>query len=78
MATNPQKLLRDALELSEDQRAALAYDLLNSLEPAPAVEEDDQEWIAEIERRAQAALDGEPGIDWEEARSAIQQRLARG
>lgn len=34
-----------------------------------------EEWSAEIERRARAAINGEPGIAWEEVLAAIKQRL---
>jgi putative addiction module component (TIGR02574 family) len=77
MARNAAQLLRDALDLPEDQRAELAYGLLNSLGPAPTSKDRSyEEWIAEIERRAHAALAGEPGIPWEEARASIKQRLS--
>ncbi len=36
----------------------------------------DKEWIVEIERRVHAALSGEPGISWEDARVEIRHRLA--
>ena len=34
-----------------------------------------EEWVAEIERRARAAMAGEPGLLWEEVRSSIEWRL---
>jgi putative addiction module component (TIGR02574 family) len=78
MGKTAAQVLRDALELPEDQRAELACGLLDSLGPSvPAEEESYQEWISEIERRARAVLAGEPGIPWEQARAEIQQRLAR-
>lgn len=78
MAKNARQLLRDALELPEDERAQLVYGLLNSMGPEPSGPEPSyQEWIAEIERRARAVLAGEPGIPWEEAREEIRQRLSR-
>ncbi|HSG39917.1 MAG TPA: addiction module protein [Thermoanaerobaculia bacterium] len=79
MLRNAQRLLRDALQLPEEDRAELALGLLDSLEPAvPKRELDDEEWLAEIERRARAALAGEPGIPWAEARDIVEQRLKRG
>ena len=40
-------------------------------------EKSDEDWLAEIERRARVAIAGEPGISWEEVRAAIEQRLPR-
>jgi hypothetical protein len=34
-----------------------------------------EEWGAEIERRARAAVNGEPGIPWEEVLAAAKRRL---
>jgi putative addiction module component (TIGR02574 family) len=74
MARPAEQVLREALELPEHERAGLVRDLLDSFE-APRSTRTDAEWIAEIERRAQAAVDGEPGIAWEEVRSAVKRRL---
>ena len=63
------QLFKDALELPQEERAELASSLLDTLGPAIPVDRSDEEWIAEIERRARAALAGEPGISWEEARA---------
>jgi putative addiction module component (TIGR02574 family) len=74
-----QQLLRNALELPEEERAELALGLLDSLEPpSPSGNRSDEEWLAEIERRARAALAGEPGIPWDEARNIVEQHLRRG
>jgi putative addiction module component (TIGR02574 family) len=76
MSRTAAQLLEEALQLSEDQRAELTWGLLDSFGPPPAEDRSDAEWITEIERRARAALSGEPGISWEEARAEIRQRLA--
>jgi putative addiction module component (TIGR02574 family) len=62
MSKNAARLLQDALQLSENERVELACGLLDSLDPEPPGEEarSNQEWLAEIERRARAALAGEP------------------
>ena len=58
-ATN--RLLQEALSLAPDERAALAANLLASLDES---EENVQSaWAAEIERRSQDAAD-ERGEDW--------------
>jgi hypothetical protein len=35
----------------------------------------DEEWMAEISRRVEKALAGEPGIPWEQVESDVRQRL---
>ena len=70
MATPIEKLLEEALQLPQDQRAALAEQLLQTLPPPD--DDDifhDPEWLTEIERRVQGVLTGEPGIPWEEVKS---------
>jgi putative addiction module component (TIGR02574 family) len=67
--------LKEALELPEDERAELVCDLIDSFGAPPSSERTDEEWIAEIERRARAAIAGEPGIPWEEVRAAVKRRL---
>lgn len=62
------KLLADALELSEAEREDLAAQLLDSLEPPPGISIDDE---AEIQRRAQEARDGIPGIPWEDLKRSL-------
>jgi hypothetical protein len=68
------RILEAALNLPEAQRASVAGSLLESLEP-PDAGMTRQEWLAEIERRTRAALEGRPGVLWEEARIEINQRL---
>ena len=76
MASAKARLLEEALQLPPDQRAELAGDLLATLEPdTPSEQRTEAEWIAEIERRARAAMAGSPGVSWLEARAQIQSRL---
>jgi putative addiction module component (TIGR02574 family) len=77
MASVKARLLEEALQLPPDQRAELAGDLLATLEPDTPSEQQrtEAEWIAEIERRARAAMAGSPGVSWSEARAQIQSRL---
>jgi hypothetical protein len=73
-----EQILREALRLGEEERAALAAELLASLEPnVPAEGRGEAEWLEEIERRARAALEGRLGIPWPEARAGIEDRLRR-
>lgn len=74
MGTNAARILREALDLPEADRADLAAELLASLEPAGGDAEEDVEaaWAAEIERRARRFLAGESqGIEWAEARAQV-------
>ncbi|HVY31802.1 MAG TPA: addiction module protein [Polyangiaceae bacterium] len=69
------KLRQEALALPLDERAALAKDLLLSLdEPADAGA--DEAWAEEIGRRAQAVADGTATlVDWADAEKRITARL---
>ena len=53
----PEELVSMVLNLPEEQRAALASRLLESLEPEP--ETSDDEWLDELERRAQRVISRE-------------------
>ena len=78
MAETQDRVLQEALGLPTGERARLVTELLASLAPdLPDRERTDDEWIAEIERRARAAIAGSPGISWAEARARIQERLSR-
>jgi len=69
-----QRLLDEARSLPTEDRAEIAQELLSTLEQPDSRSE--AEWLAEIERRARAAIDGAPGLTWEEAKARIRQRLA--
>jgi len=70
MSTDATRVLREALDLPEPERADIAVKLLASLEPANAEAGDvEAAWAVEIERRARRVLSGESsGIEWAEAR----------
>jgi putative addiction module component (TIGR02574 family) len=69
-------VLKEALRLPADDRVRIASELLASV--APDVETRDSEaWIAEVERRAQAAMDAVAGVSWSEARDQVEDRLRR-
>jgi putative addiction module component (TIGR02574 family) len=76
MATRANQVLKEALQLPEDERADLICNLLDSFGAPPQQDRTEREWISEIERRARAAKAGEPGLSWEEVRSSIERRLA--
>lgn len=79
MAPSTQQLLKDALQLPDQQRAKLVVELLDSLPSAePGQERSDAQWLAEIERRARAAQAGTSGVSWDEARKQVLDRLPKG
>ena len=75
MSAVARRVRDQALKLPDEERAEIAADLLASLAPPDA--RSDAEWIAEIEKRARAAVAGERGVDWDEARRQIEARLRR-
>lgn len=77
MASTPDRLLDEARKLTPDERARIVAELLATLEPdLPSQRRSDEEWIQEIERRARAAIGGNPGLPWTEARDQIKDRLS--
>ena len=77
MTDAAKRVLEDALRLSGEQRAEVAAELLASLgPPGPGSDRTDDEWIAEIERRARAAESGVKGIPWPEVRQRCEDGLA--
>jgi putative addiction module component (TIGR02574 family) len=78
MSPTTQKILQDALRLSESERVSLAAELLGSLEPhSSGQQRTEKEWLAEVERRARAALSGTPGLTWDETLKRVTDRLPR-
>lgn len=74
MSIAPQ-LLQQTLALDEEERAALALQLLDSLSPTET--RDEAAWIAEIERRARRALSGDsPAALFEDAVARMERDLA--
>jgi putative addiction module component len=73
VSTTAEEVLREALQLSERERARVAAELLASLDPD--IETRGGAWIAEVERRAQAAIAGAPGLTWDETRARVQERM---
>jgi putative addiction module component (TIGR02574 family) len=72
------ELLSQALSLPEAERAALARQLLLSLEAETAADADDA-WALEIEARLAAIAEGRfQAKDWREALAEIRQKLSAG
>lgn len=65
------RIVRDALRLPPEARAALAGSLIESLEGPPDPDAE-QAWSEEIQKRVRAIDSGETAlIDWPEARRRI-------
>jgi putative addiction module component (TIGR02574 family) len=78
MTSRATQLLRDALELATEERAAVAAELLAGLDSSEPHDAADIEaaWSQEIERRVQRVLSGESaGTPWEEVRRRIEDNL---
>jgi putative addiction module component (TIGR02574 family) len=71
MARDVKELIREAVELSESDRATLAGAMLESLEPRPTPEVK-AAWSREIERRIREIDTGAVELlDWEEIRAEL-------
>ncbi len=67
---NEARILRQALSLPPEGRAALAGSLLESLESPPDPDAE-AAWATEIAKRAREIDDGAPLVPWVEARRKI-------
>ena len=75
MATDLDRLLRDALQLSDEDRARLADSLLNTLDPSEQ-RGVDEAWAAEIERRSREFDEGKTTpIPWNEVRESVRKQF---
>jgi putative addiction module component (TIGR02574 family) len=69
--------LEDALSLPEQERLELASELIASID-GPQDADWEASWLAEVDRRVQAARTrGEHASDWSDVRGRILRRLAR-
>ena len=76
MTDAAQHLLDQALKLSHKERAALAADLLASLDSGvDSQDEVDAAWAVEIRKRLERVRAGESGIPWESVQAEIEARL---
>lgn len=74
MARDLQTMIRDALDLSEGDRATLAGLLIESLDPPPDPDVEEL-WSVEAERRWQEIESGTAQtIPWEEVRARLFRR----
>ena len=70
MSNDVSELLKHAMELSPEERAALAASLIDSLDQNVDPEAE-AEWEKEIERRLAELDGGQKTIPWSEARRQI-------
>ena len=83
MTAAAQRLLEEVLKLPAEDRAALAHDLILSLEDEPYAppEEVEAAWAEEIRRRVAEVRGGQPGIPADqvidEARARLKERRGR-
>lgn len=78
MAVTSDAVIRDALSLPATERAAVAAELLASLDEGPFDDPAEVEaaWAAELERRAQRAASGEDlGEAWETVEARLRANL---
>lgn len=80
MTSDAISVLREALALSDDDRASIAAELLNSLpDPPGAAVTDSDAWIAEIEGRARGVLAGTVETEaWDDVERRVLDKLAGG
>ena len=77
MSGRAKKLLGEALELTDEERADVALELVASLDGPKDADAEDA-WVVEIERRARRVLaDSDGGEDWSAARAEIESKLRR-
>jgi putative addiction module component (TIGR02574 family) len=77
MSRNPQELLKEAMELPPEARAALADSLLNSLDTETDLNVE-QAWQEEIQKRMASIEDGTAEmISWEDVQAQLLRRLQR-
>jgi putative addiction module component (TIGR02574 family) len=70
-------LLTQALALPEGERAALAHQLLASLEPAVEDEGVEDAWAVELDARLARVDNGSAELqDWDEAAADIEKKVA--
>lgn len=75
MSLEARKILEDAMALPPDGRAALAHELLASLD-ADRDASFDEAWAAEITERAERFRAGDSeGIAWEDAKAGLVERF---
>ncbi len=74
MSNATQHIIEEALRLPAPERAAIAAELLASID-TEGVSGADAEWLAEIEQRTERAERGETvGLDWPTVRQRLEEK----
>jgi putative addiction module component (TIGR02574 family) len=78
MSDRTAELLRKALELTTQERAELAAELIASVDGAPDPEAEEA-WAQEIERRASRARAGvTQGHEWSDVKARVLSKISKG
>ena len=78
MSVEPTEILTTALALPDDERAALAYRLLESLKPPTVMSEADPGFDSELERRVTADEASETtASDWQDVSERLRDALRK-
>jgi len=78
MSTDSTNLFNAALQLPDDDRASLAYQLLQSLTPAGILNEDDSELDAQLKQRLERYQSGQSqAADWSEVSARLRDSLGK-
>lgn len=77
MTSETETILREALALQDAERADLAAQLIASLDPPAAGNQEtiEKAWRAELEKRATRVLAGNPTEDWASVRDRVADHL---
>jgi putative addiction module component (TIGR02574 family) len=78
MSTDSANLFDAALQLPDDDRANLAYQLLQSLKPAGILDEDDSQLDVLLEQRLERYESGESqAADWDDVAARLRKSLGK-
>jgi putative addiction module component (TIGR02574 family) len=78
MSTDSANLFDAALQLPDNDRANLAYQLLQSLKPAGVLSEDDSRFDAELEQRLTRYESGQSqAANWDEVARRLRESLGK-
>jgi putative addiction module component len=77
MTARAQKMVGEAMTLTDDERAEVALELVASLD-GPRDPDAEEAWVTEIERRARRVLlEPDGGQEWSSARAEIESKVRR-
>jgi putative addiction module component (TIGR02574 family) len=78
MSFDSTSIFDTALNLSEDDRASLAFQLIQSLKPTTILDEDDPQMDSVLRRRIEKYENGEvDAADWDDVAARLRQALDR-